>query len=164
MPATTAASLLAVIGIFDVLGTVASGWLTDRINPRILLAVYYTLRGLSLFVLPALFAPSPGMDMVLFVVFYGLDWVATVPPTMALCREHFGQRASVVFGWVFASHQIGAAVVASLAGWVRDEFGDYAAAWYGAGLLCLMATAFSVSIGRGAPEPVEPGTRLAGHA
>ncbi|MDA3650157.1 MFS transporter [Saccharopolyspora indica] len=154
MPTTTAAGLLAVIGIFDVAGTVLSGWLTDKVNPRILLAVYYTLRGISLFVLPQLFAPSVGANMVLFVVFYGLDWVATVPPTMALCREHFGPRASVVFGWVFASHQIGAAAVATIAGVVRDQFGDYAAAWYGAGLLCLLATAFSVSIRRRAPEEV----------
>ncbi|MER5391026.1 MFS transporter [Saccharopolyspora sp. NPDC002686] len=154
MPTTTAAGLLAVIGVFDVLGTVLSGWLTDKVNPRILLAAYYTLRGISLFVLPQLFAPSVEANMVLFVVFYGLDWVATVPPTMALCREHFGPRASVVFGWVFASHQIGAAAIASIAGVVRDQFGDYAAAWYGAGLLCLLATAFSVSIRHRAPEPV----------
>ncbi|WP_246025518.1 MFS transporter [Saccharopolyspora antimicrobica] len=154
MPTTTAAGLLAVIGVFDVAGTVLSGWLTDKVNPRILLAVYYTLRGISLFVLPQLFAPSVGANMVLFVVFYGLDWVATVPPTMALCREHFGPRASVVFGWVFASHQVGAAAVATIAGVVRDQFGDYAAAWYGAGLLCLLATAFSVSIRRRAPEEV----------
>ncbi|MGP4020001.1 MFS transporter [Saccharopolyspora sp. 5N708] len=154
MPTTTAAGLLAVIGVFDVVGTVLSGWLTDKINPRILLAVYYTLRGVSLFVLPQLFAPSVEANMVLFVVFYGLDWVATVPPTMALCREQFGSRASVVFGWVFASHQVGAAAIASIAGVVRDQFGDYAAAWYGAGLLCLLATAFSVSVRRKAPEPV----------
>ena len=152
MPTTMAAGLLAVIGVFDVLGTVASGYLTDKINPRLLLAVYYTLRGISLFVLPHLFAPAPGVEMVLFVVFYGLDWVATVPPTMALCREHFGSKASVVFGWVFASHQIGAAVIAGGAGLIRDHFGDYALAWYGAGLLCLLATAFSVSIRRNAPE------------
>ena len=148
MPASTAASLLAVIGVFDVVGTVLSGWLTDKVNPRLLLAVYYTLRGASLFVLPQLFAPSADMTMLTFVIFYGLDWVATVPPTMALCREHFGTRASVVFGWVFASHQVGAAIIASIAGVVRDHFGDYAAAWYGAGLLCLLATAFSLTIRR----------------
>ncbi|WP_093275305.1 MFS transporter [Saccharopolyspora shandongensis] len=162
MPTTTAAGLLAVIGVFDVLGTVLSGWLTDKVNPRLLLAAYYTLRGLSLFVLPQLLGPSVEASMVLFVVFYGLDWVATVPPTMALCREHFGPRASVVFGWVFASHQIGAAAIASIAGVVRDQFGDYAAAWYGAGLLCLLATAFSVSIRvagpRSKPAPVTTGS------
>ncbi len=156
MPTTTAAGLLAVIGIFDVVGTVASGWLTDKVNPRFLLAVYYTLRGVSLFLLPQLFAPSVEANMVLFVVFYGLDWVAPVPPTLALCREHFGPRASVVFGWVFASHQVGAAAIASIAGVVRDEFGDYAVAWYGAGLLCLLATAFSVSIRRIGATPKVP--------
>ena len=148
MPTTTAAGLLVVVGVLDVAGTVLSGWLTDRVNPRVLLAIYYTLRGASLFVLPQLFAPSPGAEMILFVVFYGLDWIATVPPTMALCREHFGARASVVFGWVFASHQLGAAAIAGIAGAVRDHFGDYAAAFYGAGLLCLLATAFSVSVRR----------------
>ncbi|GAA4848174.1 MFS transporter [Saccharopolyspora rosea] len=158
MPPTAAAGLLSVIGVFDVLGTVASGWLTDRVNPRLLLAVYYTLRGFSLFVLPTLFAPSVGADMVLFVVFYGLDWVATVPPTMALCRERFGPRAALVFGWVFASHQVGAAVVAGVAGLVRDRFGDYAAAWYGAGLLCLLATVFSVSVRRSGRQEREPVT------
>ncbi|GAA2802689.1 MFS transporter [Saccharopolyspora taberi] len=148
MPTTTAAGLLVVVGVLDVVGTVLSGWLTDRVNPRILLAVYYTLRGASLFVLPQLFAPTPGAEMILFVVFYGLDWIATVPPTMALCREHFGPRASVIFGWVFAAHQLGAAAIAGIAGLVRDHFGDYAAAFYGAGLLCLLATAFSVSVRR----------------
>ncbi|RRO18191.1 MFS transporter [Saccharopolyspora rhizosphaerae] len=152
MPGTTAAGLLALIGVFDVAGTIASGYLTDKVNPRVLLAAYYTLRGASLFVLPHLFAPQPGVEMVLFVVFYGLDWVATVPPTMALCREHFGAKASVVFGWVFASHQVGAAFIAGGAGLVRDHFGDYALAWYGSGLLCLLATAFSVSIRRVAPR------------
>lgn len=152
LPTTTAAGLLAVIGVFDVVGTVFSGWLTDRINPRILLAVYYTLRGVSLFVLPGLMGPEVGMEMVAFVVFYGLDWVATVPPTMALCREQFGSRASIAFGWIFASHQIGAAVIAGVAGIVRDQFGDYAAAWYGAGLLCLVATVFSASVRRAAPR------------
>ncbi|GAA4618453.1 MFS transporter [Saccharopolyspora hordei] len=158
MPTTTAAGLLAVIGVFDVVGTVLSGWLTDKVDPRVLLAAYYTLRGLSLFVLPQLFAPSVGPSMVLFVVFYGLDWVATVPPTMALCRAQFGPRAPVVFGWVFASHQVGAAAIASIAGVVRDQFGDYAAAWYGAGLLCLLATAFSVAVQRRAPGAITTGS------
>ena len=110
MQTTTAAGLLALVGVFDVVGTVASGWLTDRVDPRLLLAGYYGLRGFSLFLLPPLFGPEPQLSMVVFIVFYGLDWVATVPPTLALCREHFGVRAPVVFGWVFASHQLGSAV------------------------------------------------------
>ncbi len=109
MPITAAASLLAVIGVFDVLGTVASGWFTDRYEPRRLLAVYYALRGISLLFLPMLLAPTVRPPMIFFIVFYGLDWVATVPPTLALCRERYGEDSAIVFGWVLASHQVGAA-------------------------------------------------------
>lgn len=146
MPETTAASLLAVIGIFDIAGTVFSGWLSDRTDSRVLLVVYYALRGLSLLVLPQLFAATPEPSMLVFIVFYGLDWVATVPPTVALCRKIFGADGSVVFGWVFASHQIGAAVVATVAGVTRDHLGNYDLAWYGAGLLCLVAALMSSRI------------------
>ena len=93
MPVTTAAGLLAVVGLFDIAGTIFSGWLTDRVDPRVLLLAYYGLRGLSLFALPTLFGADLQASMVAFIVFYGLDWVATVPPTLALCREHFGARA-----------------------------------------------------------------------
>jgi len=146
MPHTTAASLLALVGLFDVAGTVFSGWLTDRIDPRVLLGGYYTLRGLSLLVLPSLFAPDTQPSMWVFIVFYGLDWIATVPPTVALCRERFGASGPVVFGWVFASHQIGAAVAALGAGAIRDTFGNYGLAWYFAGGLCVVAALMSVSI------------------
>jgi predicted MFS family arabinose efflux permease len=148
MPVTTAAGLLAVVGIFDIAGTIFSGWLTDRFDPRVLLLTYYLFRGLSLFLLPSLFAPGVGLSMVAFIVFYGLDWVATVPPTLALCREHFGARAPVVFGWVFASHQVGSAIAAFGGGVVRDVTGSYNPAWYGAGLLCLFAAALSITIAR----------------
>ena len=145
---TTAASLLAVIGIFDVAGTIASGWLTDRVNPRILLAIYYGGRGVSLLVLPFLLnAISAGAlqpPIVLFVVVYGLDWVATVPPTAALCREVFGKD-----GWVFASHQIGASLAALGAGVLRDVTGDYSWAWFGAAGLCVVAAVVSIGITRG---------------
>lgn len=107
MPMTTVASLLALVGVFDIVGTIFSGWLTDRVDARFLLAVYYTLRGASLFLLPTLFSDSMHVNMLAFVLFYGLDWVVTVPPTMALCRVAFGEQAPVVFGWVFASHQVG---------------------------------------------------------
>ncbi|MER5637521.1 MFS transporter [Kitasatospora sp. NPDC002227] len=139
MPVTTSASLLAMIGVFDVIGTIASGWFTDRFDSRLLLITYYALRGLSLLLLPRLFAGSLQPPMLAFVIFYGLDWVATVPPTVALCRKHFGPDAPVVFGWVLAAHQIGAAIVAALAGLARDQFGDYDAAWYAAGGLCAVA-------------------------
>ncbi|WP_442811897.1 MFS transporter [Streptomyces sp. NBC_01803] len=154
MPVPVAASLLAVIGIFDVLGTICSGWLTDRYDARRLLAVYYALRGASLLFLPVLLAENVHPPMLLFIVFYGLDWVATVPPTIALCREHFGADAGVVFGWVLASHQLGAAVVAFGAGMIRDATGSYDLAWTSAGVLCAVATVLVMVIRRGAPAAV----------
>jgi MFS family permease len=154
MPHTTAASLLAVVGIFDVGGTILSGWLTDRMDPRVLLGGYYTFRGLSLLILPSLFAPDTQPSMWVFIVFYGLDWIATVPPTVALCRERFGATGPIVFGWVFASHQIGAAIAAFGAGAIRDSLGDYRLAWYLAGGLCMLAALMSISI-RGARSTLE---------
>ncbi|WP_243745122.1 MFS transporter [Streptomyces hainanensis] len=147
MPVPVAASLLALIGVFDLIGTVFSGWLTDRYDPRRLLAVYYALRGLSLLFLPALFADSVHPSMLFFVIFYGLDWVATVPPTIALCREHFGEEGGVVFGWVLASHQLGAAVVAFGAGLIRDVTGSYDLAWTSAGVLCAVAAVSVMLVG-----------------
>ncbi|WP_139977661.1 MFS transporter [Nocardioides litoris] len=142
LPQTTAASLLALIGVFDIVGTIASGWLTDRVDSRHLLLVYYALRGLSLLAVPYLLADVVQPSLFVFIVFYGLDWVATVPPTVALCRAHFGpERAGVVFGWVFAAHMVGAGVAASFAGIVRETTGAYDAAWSTAGLLCLGAAA-----------------------
>jgi predicted MFS family arabinose efflux permease len=146
MPTTTAAGLLALVGLFDVAGTVLSGWLTDRMDSRALLAVYYALRGLSLLVVSQLFAASPHPSMLVFIIFYGLDWVATVPPTVALCRQYFGEAGPVVFGWVFASHQVGAAIAATAAGLTRDHLGTYAPAWYTAGGLCLVAAALSARL------------------
>jgi predicted MFS family arabinose efflux permease len=146
MGTTTAASLLALVGVFDVVGTIASGWLTDRVDSRVLLAWYYALRGLSLFALPFLFSAVPEAPMLLFVLFYGLDWVATVPPTVALCRERFGADGGIVFGWVFASHQVGAALAASAAGLVRTTTGSYDLAWLGAGALCVVAAGLSLSV------------------
>ncbi|WP_030673211.1 MFS transporter [Streptomyces cellulosae] len=148
MPVTAAASLLAVIGVFDVVGTVASGWFTDRFEPRRLLAVYYALRGVSLLFLPMLLAPSVHPPMLFFIVFYGLDWVATVPPTVALCREHYGEDSAIVFGWVLASHQVGAALVAFLGGVARDVFGTYDMIWYASGALCAAAALMALVIRR----------------
>ncbi|MEU9087062.1 MFS transporter [Streptomyces sp. NPDC048357] len=148
MPVTAAAGLLAVIGVFDVVGTIASGWFTDRFEARRLLAVYYALRGISLLFLPMLLAPSVHPPMIFFIVFYGLDWVATVPPTIALCREHYGEDSAIVFGWVLASHQVGAAVVAFLGGLARDAFGSYDVVWYASGALCAMAALMAMVIRR----------------
>ncbi|OZM75226.1 MFS transporter [Amycolatopsis antarctica] len=152
MPSTTAAGLLALVGLFDVAGTIASGWLTDRVDPRWLLGGYYLLRGASLLLLPQLFAPTTEPPMWAFIVFYGLDWVATVPPTVALCRDRFGLSGPIVFGWVFAAHQVGAAFAAFAAGLVRDELGTYTLAWFAAGGLCFVAALMSVRIRR--PTPV----------
>jgi predicted MFS family arabinose efflux permease len=153
LPVTTAASLLAVVGVFDVAGTIASGWFTDRFEARRLLAVYYTLRGISLLFLPLLLGPEVQPPMIFFIVFYGLDWVATVPPTLALCRAHFGEDSAIVFGWVLASHQVGAALVAFLAGVARDTFGSYDVVWYAAGALCAAAALMSLVIRRSAVTP-----------
>ncbi|WNO73958.1 MFS transporter [Streptomyces sp. NBC_00306] len=153
MPITAAASLLAVIGVFDVVGTIASGWFTDRFEARRLLAVYYALRGVSLLFLPMLLAPSVQPPMLFFIIFYGLDWVATVPPTIALCREHYGEDSAIVFGWVLASHQVGAAVVAFAGGVARDVFGSYDVVWYASGALCAAAALMALVIRR-KPLPV----------
>lgn len=140
MPATTASGLLALIGIFDIIGTIASGWLTDRMRPWLLLMAFYALRGLSLFTIHTLMGPTVEPVMWIFIMFYGLDWVATVPPTVVLCRQYFGPvKATVVFGWVFAFHMVGAGVGAMTAGLAREYSGSYLLAWVTAGVLCLAA-------------------------
>jgi predicted MFS family arabinose efflux permease len=156
MPETTAAGLLAVVGIFDILGTIASGWLTDRYNPKVLLAVYYQFRGIGLLVLPLLLSATIQPSMIVFVVIYGLDWVATVPPTAAICRKTFGADGSVVFGWVFAAHQLGAAAAALGAGAIRDSTGEYTYAWFGAAAMCTIAAVISATIrkDKAVKEPV----------
>ncbi|MDT3399451.1 MFS transporter [Streptomyces sp. B1866] len=156
MPVTAAATLLAVIGIFDIVGTIGSGWFTDRFDARRLLAVYYALRGLSLMFLPMLLADTVHPPMVFFIVFYGLDWVATVPPTVALCREHYGEDSAIVFGWVLASHQVGAGLVAFLGGLARDAFGSYDLVWYCSGGLCAVAALMSLVIRREREPGVAP--------
>jgi MFS family permease len=148
-----AASLLATVGAFDLVGTICSGWLTDRYDPRLLLAWYYGLRGLSLLALPYAFG-SPHFGLILFVIFYGLDWVATVPPTVALTSEIFGaERVGVVFGWIFAAHMFGASAAAWGACAVRTSFGGYGWAFGASGLLCLFAVGLVTQINRH-PQPV----------
>lgn len=140
MPTTVAASLLALIGVFDVIGTIFSGYLTDRIDPRKLLFFYYGLRGLSLFLLPSILFSSVHPSTLVFVIFYGLDWVATVPPTIVLCRHVLGQeRATVVYGWVFVGHQVGASVAAIGAALLRVKLGDYVVSFYISAAMCLVA-------------------------
>jgi len=145
MTAVAGASLLALMGLFDVIGTTCSGWLTDRLDPRRLLAWYYALRGLAVIGLP--YAFGSGYALVAFAVFYGLDWIATVPPTVALTADTFGrERVGIVFGWIFASHQLGAAFAAWAAGASRGWFGTYSYAFVSAGLLCLLAAGLSLRI------------------
>ena len=152
---TQAGTYLALIGGFDVIGTIASGWLTDRHDPRKLLAAYYLLRGLSLFVLdPAL--THGGGGLVGFMIFYGLDWVATVPPTIALCIQYFGRdRGPLVYGWVFAGHQVGGALAAWGAGALHDSTGSYRSAFVIAGAACLVAALGSLSIRQPRPTGVD---------
>src|SRR6266513_971081 len=162
MAEVTAASLLAVIGVFDVIGTLVSGVLTDRFDSRWLLFWYYGLRGLSLLFLPYAFGTAY-FGLILFIVFYGLDWVATVPPTVQLARKLFGQQNfAIVYGWIFAAHQLGAASIALAAGAVRTFFGDYQLAFMSSGLLCLIAAGLVLRIvrirrteGPGLPAPAE---------
>jgi len=144
MMEVAAASLLALVGVFDVIGTLFSGWLTDRIDPKKLLFFYYLLRGVSLFLLPSILFSTIHPSTLVFVIFYGLDWVATVPPTILLCRTVLGpERGTVIYGWVFAAHQIGGSIAALGAGIARVKFGDYALAFYSSGFLCVV-TAMAV--------------------
>jgi predicted MFS family arabinose efflux permease len=147
-----AAGLLALIGVFDIIGTTASGWATDRFDPRVLLAWYYSLRGLSLLALPVVLETG-SLPLLAFIVFYGLDWVATVPPTIALCAQVAGpERGPVVFGWVFSAHQLGAAFAAFGAGWVRDAAGAYTPAFLTAGALCAVGAVMAFSVDRRTPR------------
>jgi predicted MFS family arabinose efflux permease len=148
LDAVVAGGLLAVMGAFDLVGTTASGWLTDRYDPRKLLFVYYGLRGLSLIYLP--FADFSFRGLSLFAVFYGLDWIATVPPTLALTNRAFGsQKAPVIFGWILASHQLGAALAAFIAGYSRSVSGSYLEAFVAAGFIAIVAAFAALMIGRG---------------
>ncbi len=152
IPEVTAASLLAVMGIFDFFGTTMSGWLSDRMDSRVLLAWYYGLRGLSLIILPFTFQYSY-YGLSIFAVFYGLDWIATVPPTVRLTAQTFGEQGvAVYFGWIAATHQLGAAFAAWTAGILRSETGDYLSAFLSAGALCLVASIMVTFIGRRQPR------------
>jgi predicted MFS family arabinose efflux permease len=154
MPASSGAKLLALMGVFDLIGTTASGWLSDRYDNRLLLFFYYGLRGLALIYLP--YSGYAPLGLFLFAVFYGLDWIATVPPTSRLVTQVFGaQDAPVVFGWVVAGHQMGAAVAAYGAGLLRENFGSYTSAYFTAGAFCVIAALMVTSIGRraGTAEP-----------
>jgi predicted MFS family arabinose efflux permease len=156
IPEVRAAGLLAVMGIFDLLGTTASGWLSDRFNNRLLLFTYYGLRGLSLLYLPHAFHHGAG-GLSAFAVFYGLDWIATVPPTVALAAKAFGPaRANIMFGWIIAAHQVGAALAAYGAGYLRTTEGHYNHAFTISATLCLIAAVGVLCIRAGRAEPTAP--------
>ncbi|CAB5512204.1 L-lactate transporter [Achromobacter anxifer] len=147
MPEVQAAGLLALMGVFDLFGTTASGWLTDRYDPRKLLFVYYGLRGLSLIYLP--YSDFSFYSLSIFAIFFGLDWIATVPPTLRLTTEAFGERdAPIVFGWIVAGHQLGAASAAWMAGAVREAQGSYLMAFVISGTTGLIAAVIALMIGR----------------
>ena len=147
IPEVRAAGLLATMGLFDLLGTTLSGWLSDRWDSRKLLFAYYGLRGLSLLFLPQ--ALSAGSGLFVFAVFYGLDWIATVPPTVRLASEAFGKdEGPVVFGWIVAAHQVGAGAAALGAGLLRTALGDYQLAFMISGALCLIAALLALAVGR----------------
>jgi predicted MFS family arabinose efflux permease len=143
---------MAAIGVFDLFGTIGSGWLSDRYDNRWLLAGYYGFRGLSL-----LWLPYSGFSLIglsFFAVFYGLDFIATVPPSVKLAAQTFGrEQAPLVFGWIFAAHQLGAGVMAFAAGLSRDVLASYLPAFFTAGVLCL-AAALSLWLLRGRSGPV----------
>jgi sugar phosphate permease len=154
IPEVTAASVLALMGAMNFVGTIASGWLTDRFDPRKLLAVYYSGRGLSLLLLP--FVTDFG-GLAVFAVFFGLDYIATVPPTVALVADRFGRaHVGAVFGWVFFGHQLGAALASYLGGVARDSFGDYQLAFLTAGVLAVMGALLALGVGR-QPSPAHVG-------
>ncbi|NUV96906.1 MFS transporter [Streptomyces sp. KAI 90] len=146
MPVTTASTLLAFIGIFNVVGTVASGWLTDRMDARRLLAVYFLLRGLLMLSLPLIMTATVSPPMLAFVVAFGLLDLATVPPVIALCRTFYGADSAIVFGWTNAAHQIGAASASFLGGVARDTFGSYDFVWLALAAACATAALLSLVI------------------
>ena len=152
LDAVAAGGLLAIMGLFDLAGTTASGWLTDRVDPRKLLFAYYGLRGLSLIYLP--FANFTFFGLSLFAVFYGLDWIATVPPTLAVANRAFGiKKAPILFGWISASHQVGAAAAAFFAGASRTTTGSYLDSFVIAGFVAVGVAFLALMIGRKDPEP-----------
>lgn len=148
IPEVMAAGLLALMGLFDLVGTTLSGWLSDRFDNRWLLFWYYGLRGLSLIFLPYALE-SNDYTLLIFSIFYGLDWIATVPPTAKLAAQEFGkEKAGMIFGWVVVSHQIGASVAAYGAGLMREWMGTYAISFISAGLICLLASLMAIRIAK----------------
>ncbi|VXB15511.1 Major facilitator superfamily protein [Bacillus sp. 349Y] len=147
VPLVTAASLLSFMGVFDLVGTTLSGWLSDRFDNRWLLFWYYGLRGASLVLLPLALSEGSYTLLIIFSVFYGLDWIATVPPTIGISRQVFGvEKSGIIYGWIFAWHQVGAAVAAYGGGVIYKLFNSYTWAFFLAGIFCLIASLFVIII------------------
>lgn len=148
IPQVQASSALAIMGAMNFAGVLISGWLTDRHDPRKLLAIFYTFRGVSLFLLPSMTDLGLG-GLTVFAILFGLDYIATVPPTTALCADLFGRRnVGAVYGWVFAAHQLGAALLAYLGGAMHDALGNYTIAFIGSGVLCGFGALMAIRIQR----------------
>jgi sugar phosphate permease len=153
IPQVTAASLVGIMGALNIVGTTFSGWMIDRVQPQRWLALVYALRGASLLILPFV-RDFPGL--VIFAIIYGLDWFATVPPSMAITADTFGrQNVGKVYGWIFMSHQIGAAIMASGAGAIRDYIGDYNSAFLSGGVIAMIAAGLALQI-KTTPKKVTP--------
>ncbi|MDF2066634.1 MFS transporter [Bacillus sp. Cr_A10] len=153
IPVVTAASMLSFMGIFDLIGTTLSGWLSDRIDNRWLLFWYYSLRGISLLFLPFALSQGSYVWLVIFSIFYGLDWIATVPPTIGLARRTFGlEKSTLMYGWIVAAHQVGAGVAAYGGGVIFNVFGSYQWAFLLAGGMCVLASLFVIMLKKHQPK------------
>lgn len=155
IPVVTAAAMLSFMGVFDLIGTTLSGWLSDRYDNRWLLFWYYSLRGLSLIFLPFALAQGSYTWLVIFSIFYGLDWIATVPPTIGLTRQRFGiEKSAMMYGWITAAHQVGAGIAAYSGGVIYKVFGSYMWAFLLAGGFCLLASLFVILIKKQHPREI----------
>ncbi|MGE7919752.1 MFS transporter [Viridibacillus sp. NPDC093762] len=153
IPVVTAAAMLSFMGVFDLVGTTLSGWLSDRVDNRWLLFWYYALRGISLLFLPFALAQGSYLWLVIFSIFYGLDWIATVPPTIGLARREFGlKKSTLMYGWIMAAHQVGAGVAAFGGGVIFKVFGSYQWAFILAGSMCVIASLFVIMLKKHQPK------------
>jgi MFS family permease len=163
IPETTAAGILGAMGVCNMIGTTASGWLSDRIDGRILLCWFYASRGASLVFLPYALDMSGPWAIAVFGLFYGLDWIATVPPTVKLTTAAFGiKQSSIIYGWIVVIHQVGSATVAYSAGLLRTITGDYTSSFWISGALCAVAAIMVLNVGRKKPSAARPALVEAG--
>jgi predicted MFS family arabinose efflux permease len=163
IPETTAAGILGAMGVCNMIGTTASGWLSDRVDSRILLCWFYASRGASLVFLPYALDISGPWGIVVFGLFYGLDWIATVPPTVKLTTAAFGaKQSSIIYGWIVVIHQVGSAAAAYGAGLLRTYSGDYTSSFWISGALCAAAAIMVLNVGRKKPAAARPALVEAG--